>query len=325
MIVPASPENVARAAAAVRTGGVVAFPTETVYGLGADATNAGAVARLFAIKGRPAFDPIIVHVARAADGNELVRGVPDAAAALMERFWPGPLTVVLPKTARVPDIVTAGLPAVGVRVPRHPVALALIAASGVPIAAPSANRFGRVSPTTAAHVAEQLGAAVPLILDGGPCAVGLESTIIAFTGRRPALLRAGGIPLEAIEALIGRVEAAGDAPRPLAPGQLTRHYAPTTPLTLVAAAEAVPVGARAEAALLLVVPPPGAPVPPSGFRHIEVLAPDGDLCTAAANLFAALRRLERGPYRHIYAVEISPTGLGRAIVDRLRRAQAASA
>jgi len=314
MIRPATAAAIAAAADLIRRGEVVAFPTETVYGLGADATNAEAVARIFAIKHRPSFDPLIVHIANAAMCAMVARALPAAAVALTERFWPGPLTLVLPKTERVPGIVTAGLPTVGVRMPEHPVARALIESAGTPIAEPSANRFGSVSPTAAAHVEAQL-ASLPLILDGGPCRVGLESTIVSFADTEPALLRPGGIALEDLERVIGPLRIGGDSPS-LAPGQLPRHYAPRVPLEIAAAARDIPVSARAAAALLL----PRADPDARGFAHVEVLSDDGALTTVAANLFAALHRLGAGGYARIYAVAVPETGLGRAIMDRLRRA-----
>ncbi|MEO8601378.1 MAG: L-threonylcarbamoyladenylate synthase [bacterium] len=318
MIRDATPEAIADAAALLRRGGVVAFPTETVYGLGADATNAAAVATIFAVKARPAFDPLIVHVDTLARARTVVRGLEGEALRLAERYWPGPLTLVLPKHASIPDIVTAGLPTVGVRLPGHAVARGLIAAADRPVAAPSANPFGYVSPTTAAHVADQLGDAVPLILDGGPCAVGLESTIVSFADGQPALLRSGAITLEALQSLLGSVRVETDAPLPSAPGQLPRHYAPRTPLVLIDSTADVPMTARHGAALLT----PGPVADAVGFRHVEQLTPDGDLLVAATRLFAALRRLDSGDCTRVYAVRMPEAGIGRAIMDRLRRASA---
>jgi len=316
MIVPPNRANIARAADLLRAGDVVAFPTETVYGLGADATNAEAVARIFEIKGRPRFDPLIVHAADFDQVRALVTEIPAAAARLAERFWPGPLTIVLPKTDRIPDIVTAGLSTVAVRVPDHPVALDLLRAMERPIAAPSANPFGYVSPTCAEHVAEQIGAHVSLILDGGPCRIGIESTIIAFMGGEPALLRPGGVPMEVIEDVVGPTRIVTGGARPLAPGRLPSHYAPRTPLLLVRSAADVVPAHRSGGALLTRAPERDV----AGFAHVEVLAADGDLRRAAANLFAALRRLDAGAYTRIFAIEVPERGLGRAIMDRLRRA-----
>ncbi|HSP96490.1 MAG TPA: L-threonylcarbamoyladenylate synthase [Candidatus Dormibacteraeota bacterium] len=318
MIVPATPDTIARAAALLRDGAVVAFPTETVYGLGADATNAVAVAHIFSIKNRPSFDPLIVHLADAGALPTVAAACPDAARRLAAHYWPGPLTIVLPKTDRVPDIVTAGLPSVAVRVPDHPVARQLIAAADRPIAAPSANPFGYVSPTTAQHVAAQLGDAVPMILDGGPCRVGVESTIVSFLAPVPILLRPGAITLEMLEAELGEVHVGVDAPLPTAPGQLPRHYAPHTPVEIVADIAAIAPAARAGTALLSCAPVADT----AGFAHVEVLSPSGDLEAAAARLFAALRALDGGGCSHVYAVAVPERGIGRAIMDRLRRAGA---
>ena len=317
MIRSATPDAIAAAAELVRSGEVVAFPTETVYGLGADATNAEAVARIFAIKARPSFDPLIVHIDGLDRLSAVASDVPRAARALAERFWPGPLTVVLPKTATIPPIVTAGLPSVAVRVPDHAVARALLYAAATPIAAPSANPFGYVSPTTAAHVEAQLGE-LSLILDGGPCRVGVESTIVSFVGPVPTLLRPGGIGVEDIERCIGAVRIGGDTDQPIAPGQLPRHYAPRLPIAIVDSVGEIPAAARTGAALLLPMPAAGT----DGFAHVETLSADGAPTAVAANLFAALRRLDGGAYARVYAVAVPEVGLGRAIMDRLRRASA---
>jgi L-threonylcarbamoyladenylate synthase len=314
MILAATREAIAAAADLIRRGEIVAFPTETVYGLGANATDAGAVARIFAAKARPSFNPLIVHIDSAAMLENVAAAVSPTAAALAERFWPGPLTIVVPKTERICDITTAGLSSVAVRMPDHPVARAFIGAAGCPIAAPSANPFGYVSPTTAAHVGTQLGAQIPLILDGGPCRVGVESTIVSFLDDEPALLRAGGIALEDIEGVIGPLRAVTEGAVPTAPGQLPRHYAPRTPIVIVGSPRQVT--ARAGAALLL----PGPHAETEGFAHVRLLSDDGALTTVAANLFAALRDLDAAGFVRIYAVAVPETGLGRAIMDRLRRA-----
>ncbi|MCX6021204.1 MAG: L-threonylcarbamoyladenylate synthase, partial [Chloroflexi bacterium] len=233
------PEAIATAAAVLRRGGTVAFPTETVYGLGANALDPEAVERVFAAKGRPSYDPLIVHLASAADLPQVVRSVPEAARLLAAAFWPGPLSLVLPRAAVVPDIVTAGRDTVAVRVPAHPVALALIRAAGVPVAAPSANRFGHTSPTTAAHVLDDLDGRIDLALDGGPAAVGVESTVLDLSGDMPTLLRPGGVTLEQLRAVIGEVATSGNtaidahAAAP-APGMLASHYAPRAELRLFA-------------------------------------------------------------------------------------------
>lgn len=308
------------AAVILRNGGTVAFPTETVYGLGASALDPHAVARIFEIKQRPRFDPLIVHVSSVAQGRQVARAWPDAARALTRRFWPGPLTLVLPKAEAVPDIVTAGLSTVALRMPAHPLALALIAEAGVPIAAPSANRFGSLSPTTSEHVRMQLGEAVDLVLDGGPCRVGIESTVVALSGG-PLLLRAGGTPVEEIEDVIGPVQRPGTDPeRPASPGQSARHYASRTPLILcedwLEREELRDRGDSTRSGLLTLRPPRTE----GPFEAVEVLSASGDLPEAAANLFAALYRLDALGLDRIVAVKVPDVGLGLAINDRLRRA-----
>lgn len=309
-------ENIERAAKFIREGNVVAFPTETVYGLGASAFDARAVARIFELKARPRFDPLIVHIASLTEVESLAASIPRAARKLAEQFWPGPLTLVLPKHPIVPDIVTAGLPSVAIRQPDHPVALALIRAAGVPIAAPSANQFGRTSPTTAAHVDEQFGEQLELILDGGSCRVGVESTIVSFVEPTPVLLRPGGVPLEDIEAAIGSVAVqTSDGDRPLAPGQLPSHYAPRTPLRLLHASDSPQLAGQRVGLLSF-----RRPLNSAGLTAVEILSEEGDLCEAAANLFAAIRRLDAQRLDLIVAESVPETGLGRAIMDRLRRA-----
>ncbi len=303
-------------------GGLVAFPTETVYGLGADATDGRAVARLYAAKGRPAFNPLIAHVADDAAARRLGRFDP-AAERLAAVFWPGPLTLVLPKTpdCAVADLATAGLDTIAVRLPAHPVARDLLAAFGRPIVAPSANRSGHVSPTTAAHVMADLAGRIDLVIDAGPTELGLESTIVACLGDGPALLRPGGIAREAIEDVLGRSlaeppttngEAAALAPA--APGMLGSHYAPRAALRL--SASAVNEG---EALLAF-----GTRLPPGAERAIRALnlSPGADLIEAAANLFAHLRALDRSGARTIAVMPVPHEGLGEAINDRLQRAAA---
>ncbi|MCE9589100.1 MAG: threonylcarbamoyl-AMP synthase [Planctomycetes bacterium] len=310
--------SIERAAQLIRRGGLVAFPTETVYGLGADALQPTAVARIFEAKGRPRFDPLILHVASLADAESLILSMPDAARKLAERFWPGPLTLVLPKRDHVPDIVTAGLPSVAVRVPSHPIALELIRQSGTPIAAPSANRFGSVSPTIVEHVRQELGDAVDMVLDGGPCSTGVESTVVSFIDDAPTVLRYGGLTVEEIEAFIGPVHRMERAvtDRPVAPGMLERHYAPGTKLVLVDRVE--PPAAGLCAGLLTLKKSDLA----ARFTATEVLSPTGDLREAAANLFAAVRRLDAAGLDLIIAQRVPDEGLGRAINDRLKRAGA---
>ncbi len=312
-IVPASEAVIAGAARALRDGALIIFPTETVYGLGGDATNDAAVAAIFAAKGRPRFNPLIVHVPD-LDAAEAIAAFDERARQAARRFWPGPLTLVLRRRGDCPVslLASAGLETVAVRVPAHPVAQALLRASTLPLAAPSANRSGRVSPTEAAHTASEFGDAVPLILDGGRCVVGVESTVLDLSGATPTLLRPGGVTVEALTALLGPVGEGGanpDAPR--SPGQLASHYAPRLPLRMDA------MEARPGEALLAF----GSAVPP-GFVDTLNLSPRGDLVDAAANLFAMLRRLDRPDFSGIAVMPIPEQGLGRAINDRLRRAAA---
>lgn len=324
-MVPATPDSLRRAADALRAGGLVAFPTETVYGLGAKAHDPLALAKIFEAKRRPFFDPLILHVAERSQFEALI--APEArrdprAAALMDRFWPGPLTLVLPKASDVPDLATSGLPTVAVRMPAHPVALALIRAAGFPLAAPSANPFGRLSPTTAAHVQAHFTAAdagIDLILDGGPCAVGVESTIVSLAEETPVLLRAGGVPREAIAAAIGPIATApAAAARPQAPGQLPGHYAPRTPLRILASGEAAPDAGPRLGYLAF------RSVPDRPYAAAEILSAGGDLREAAAHLFACLHRLDAAGLNLILAEPVPESGLGAAIMDRLRKAAAGS-
>ncbi|OHE78725.1 MAG: threonylcarbamoyl-AMP synthase [Verrucomicrobia bacterium GWF2_62_7] len=309
-----SARGIKKAAALIKAGGVVAFPTETVYGLGADGLNPAACARIFEIKARPRFDPLILHECSAARARKLFSRVPKAALRLMKAFWPGPLTLVLPKASAVPEIVTAGLKTVAVRVPANPHALALIKASGRPIAAPSANSFGRLSPTTAAHVEKQLGSGPDLILDGGKTRIGVESTIVTFSKGRPVLLRPGGLPLEEIEKIAGpaALKARQGGP-PQAPGCLKKHYAPNTGIRFILPGAAVRPDAKA--GYLAFRRKPGG-----NWGAVKVLSRTGDLREAAAGLFAALHQLESSGVQTIYVERVPAHGLGRAIMDRLKRA-----
>jgi len=307
-----------QAASIIQRGGVVAFPTETVYGLGADAFNPRAVARVFEIKRRPQFDPLIVHIARKSDLENLVQGVTPLASKLVEAFWPGPLTLVLPKRDIIPGIVTSGLPSVAIRMPAHPVALRLIELCERPLAAPSANLFGHVSPTRAEHVQEQLGEKVDLILDGGPCNVGVESTIVSLTpGDQPEVLRLGGVTIEEIEQIAGQVRIRDPEEGPaLAPGMLSRHYSPRTPLKILDNYGEIPSYEGRRIGLLAFKSPPDR----SCYHAVEVLSESGDLREAAANLFAALHRLDAAGLDLILAEPVPQTGIGLAIMDRLKRA-----
>ena len=316
MIVEPTAATIAEAAKLLREGGLVAFPTETVDGLGGDATNERAVAAIFEAKGRPQFNPLISHVLDADEAKRYVQWS-ETADKLARRFWPGPLTLVAP---RAPDsaialLATAGLDTAAIRAPSHSVAQGLIRAVGRPIAAPSANRSGAISPTRAEHVAESLGDRVKLILDGGPSLVGLESTVLDLTTDTPTLLRPGGATREAIEAVIGSIALSDALPTGnvarKSPGQLKSHYAPGRPVRL----NATSVGP--EEGLLAF-----GPNPPAGAMLTSNLSPSGDLGEAAANLFAQLRALDRPGIGRIAVMPIPESGLGLAINDRLRRAAA---
>lgn len=306
-VLPANAGGIARAAQLLREGGLVAFPTETVYGLGADARNGEAVARIFEAKGRPRFNPLIVHLDDAAQARKIAL-FNDTAERLARAFWPGPLTLVLPLRpgAGLSALVSAGLETVALRVPEHPLAQALLKEFAGPVAAPSANVSGRISPTRAEHVLEGLGGRLEAVLDGGPCAVGLESTIIGLAPG-PVLLRPGGLPVEVIEDCLGMPLGRGEeGAKPSAPGQLASHYAPQAAMRLNAEA-------AAPGELLL------------GFGDMACdlnLSPSGDLVEAAANLFHHLRQLDALGAGKIAVAPIPERGLGRAINDRLRRAAA---
>ena len=311
--------DVVHAARLLREGKLVSFATETVYGLGANALDVNAVARVFAVKNRPHFDPLIVHIADRSWLPRLVTAWPKTAQQLAARFWPGPLTLVLPKTELVPDLVTSGLPSVAVRMPSHPLALELLRLADVPVAAPSANLFGQLSPTRAEHVADRLGDQIDYLLDGGPCSVGVESTVLLLESDHAVLLRPGGVALEDIESLIGpvalpsRVTTADHEAAP-SPGMLPQHYAPRTPLVIVEELDSVSSPNRC--GLLTLQPHPAA----FRFAAVEVLSVDGDLTEAAANFFAALRRLDAASVERIIALPFPNRGLGRALNDRLTRA-----
>jgi len=305
-------ENIAAAGKALRDGGLVAFPTETVYGLGADATKEAAIAKVFAAKDRPKFNPLIVHV-RDADAARAIVTFNDTADRLAEAFWPGALTLVLPRRdEQISLLVSAGLETLAVRAPNHPVAQELLAETGLPIAAPSANRAGRISPTAAGHVVFSLpgpdDGGPEMILDDGPCRVGVESTVVDLTGSMPTLLRPGGIAVEDIEAVIGPLSepVTNDKNAPKSPGMQDRHYAPDLALRLEANE------ARPGEALLAF----GPDASPDDMN----LSPTGDLEEAAANLFFMIRTMDGPPFKGIAVMAVPETGLGRAINDRLRRA-----
>jgi L-threonylcarbamoyladenylate synthase len=311
-IVAATKESIDAAAEALAKGEIVAFPTETVYGLGANALNAAAVAKVFAAKDRPRFNPLIVHVLGEEEA-ESCAVINDTARKLMRAFWPGPLSLVLPRKTgcAIADLVSAGLDTIALRAPSHPVARALLEAAKLPIAAPSANRSGRVSPTTAAHVEAELGRLPAMILDGGPCTLGLESTVLGVDGDEVSLLRLGALPRQEIETVLGRKLAAREAGSHVtSPGQLATHYAPVTPLRLDAGKPR-----RGEAFLAF------GPNAPSVSGPAINLSRRGDLVEAAANFFAALRTLDEAGVETIAVMPIPDRGLGEAINDRLKRAR----
>lgn len=303
-----------RALTALRAGQAIGLPTETVYGLAADAGNAEAVARIFALKGRPADHPLIVHIAGIEQLSRFARDVPEPALRLVQAFWPGPLTLILRRQPSVPDAVTGGQDSVGLRAPAHPVAQAVLRAFGGGLAAPSANRFGRISPTRAEHVCDEFGAAVPLVLDGGPCSVGIESTIVDFTGATPRILRPGRITQDDIEALIGPVAMGAAAASPRASGTLEAHYAPRTPLRLARRDQLEATADASALALALAIDtlPEGAPglalaIEPKAY---------------ARGLYAALRELDARGAEQIVAEMPPDLPEWQAVRDRLSRAAA---
>ena len=326
VIDPVAPDAtaVAEGAAVIRAGQLVAFPTETVYGLGADGLNPMAMGRIYAVKGRPPDNPLILHLASHDQLPLLASEVPEIAQVLMRAFWPGPLTLILPKTARVPDLATGGLATVAVRMPAHPVAQALIRASETPLAAPSANRSGRPSPTAAQHVLDDLNGAIPLILDGGPTAIGVESTVLDVTCSPPILLRPGGIPQETIEAIIGPLQKTADISlHRRSPGTRYRHYSPRARVVLLEEASTETLQREVTAALRqhhrvgcllhrleLAEVPPGVILERSG----------GGVVDYARTLFAGLRKLDALGVEVIIVEGVAEKGLGVAVMDRLRRA-----
>ena len=309
--------DITRAADVLRAGGLVAFPTETVYGLGADASREDAVARIYAVKGRPRNHPLIVHLAPEAALDDWAIDVPAAARTLAAKMWPGPLTIILQKSPRVSPAATGGSATVGLRVPSHPMAIALLRAFGGGIAAPSANRFGAVSPTTADHVAADLGTDVEYILDGGACDVGVESTIIDLSRGRAVLLRPGGTPREAIEAIVGPLGGA-DRDAPAAPGTLESHYAPRARVLAVSLGE-VPAAVAAGTGKIAVLAPASAFAAWPNLRAQAHALPD-DVAGMARDLYAALRDLDAQGMDLIVAALPPEAGLGEAVADRLRRA-----
>jgi len=327
---PITQDEINRAAQLLRAGRLVAFPTETVYGLGANALDPDAVARIYAVKGRPPTSPLIVHVASAEMAKALVSAWPEAADLLTKRFWPGPLTLVLGKRPAIPDIVTAGLTTVGLRMPAHPVALALIRAAGVPLAAPSANRFTELSPTTADHVRRSLGDDVDLILDGGPCQVGIESTVVSVAGPQPVLFRPGGISRAELEALIGPVASAREVSEPEAsgqdgpevlgqedpsgahpsPGMHPRHYSPRTTLFLISDGN---LPERGKGVYL-------QQTRPASRKDIAIIQMPTDAAAYASQLYDRLHQADAANADWIAVDQPPTTAEWEAVMDRLRRA-----
>lgn len=316
MIFKASSENIKKAAEDIKSGEIVAFPTETVYGLGADGLNPTAVAKIFEAKNRPSFNPLILHIASTNQLYDLVNINSEKVEKLVAAFWPGPLTLVLPKKEIVPEIVTAGNQTVAVRMPKHPVAIELIKESGKPIAAPSANTFGFLSPTTAKHVEKQLGNKVGFILDGGKSSVGVESTIVEVCEDEINLLRPGGITIEMIEEVCGKVEVKQpNLNNPSSPGQLLHHYAPKVPIKFLNEVNEKEIKEKKLAGLFFT-----ENITSLKFEHVEILSPSGKLHEAAANLFRHLHLLESMNVDLIIVEPVKEEGLGITIMDRLRKA-----
>lgn len=306
--------SIIKAVHLLKKGEIVAFPTETVYGLGADAFNPYAVAKIFETKGRPRFDPLIVHIDKTEWLESLVYKIPDKAKKLIDKFWPGPMTLILKKTEIVPDIVTSGLPTVGIRMPSHPVARNLIEVFGRPIAAPSANPFGYVSPTKALHVAHMLKNKIELILDGGDSVFGIESTIISFKDEEVFINRHGAISLEEIQEIIGEIKDKKENKGICeSPGMLPFHYSPEKPLKIVNSYEEID---RENSAFLAFK----MPLKRVKSRYVKVLSESGDLKEAASNFFSYLIELDQKDVEIIYAEAIPEKGLGRAIMERLKKA-----
>ncbi|MDC7241380.1 MAG: L-threonylcarbamoyladenylate synthase [Spirochaetales bacterium] len=315
MIFSSSEENIKKAAEVILAGGLVAFPTETVYGLGGNALDAEAVARIFEAKKRPSFDPLITHIGNLAKLDELADIRDSRIYDLAEKFWPGALTLIVPKREIIPSLVTSGLDTMAVRMPDHPIALELIRQSSGAVAAPSANSFGYLSPTEASHVEEDLGSRIDMVLEGGSCRVGVESTVLDLTRETPIILRPGGLTRQEIEAVLGPVDQFNrTTTSPTAPGQLEMHYSPRTPLHIVDDPSLVPDKAGA-AALIYSDPSRG-----EGFAFSEVLTPGGNPVEAASRLFSALHTLDQSGAECIYAERIPEEGIGRAVMDRIYKA-----
>ncbi len=310
-------KDINKAKALLEQGELVAIPTETVYGLAGNALDVNAVTKIFQVKDRPYFDPLIVHIADFASVELFVDEIPIAAKKLAEKFWPGPLTILLKRKSVIPDLVTAGLDTVGIRCPDHSLTNQLLQSLSFPLAAPSANPFGYISPTQPSHVNDQLGEKIKYILDGGECKVGIESTIIGFDQARPTIYRMGGLSIEEIESIIGKVEVQlHSTSNPKAPGQLKSHYAPTKQLILGKLDDLIKVYVNKEVGILSFQKEQKE----IDHENQRILSPTGDLSIAAQNLFSSLRELDQLNIQIILAEEVPDFGLGRAINDRLRRA-----
>lgn len=310
--------DIGAAKAFLEAGDVVGIPTETVYGLAGNALNPDAVLRIFSVKNRPAFDPLIVHTDSLEKVSHYVTHIPDKARLVAERVWPGPLTLLLPKRDLVPDLTTSGLNTVAVRVPNHPLTLALLRSLDFPLAAPSANPFGYISPTTTQHVADQLGNQIPYVLDGGPCGIGLESTILGFDDEKPVVYRLGGMALEQLTDLLGPLTVRDHSTsNPKAPGMLSSHYAPRKPVYLLQPGQMPNEMDAQTGALVFSESFAGIPT-----QNQLILSPTSNPTEAAKNLFAYLRQLDQMPVSRIYAQLLPNEGLGRAVNDRLKRASA---
>lgn len=315
MIFKNNRENIEKAASIITAGGLVSFPTETVYGLGGNALDPIAVAKIFETKARPSFDPLITHIAELEMLDQIAHISDSRIFDIIEKFWPGSLTLIVPKKKLIPHIVTSGLETMAVRMPDHPTALELIKQSTGAVAAPSANPFGYLSPTTAAHVDELLGNKIEMVLDGGTCRIGVESTVLDVTGERPIVLRPGGIALEDLQREIPDVEIYNrTTSSPTAPGQLKMHYSPLKPLHIVDSIDSV--SDRTKAGALIFKKGPVT----TGFQSVEILSPGGNPIEAAARLFVALHNLDSCDIEVIYAEKIPQYGLGRAVMDRIYKA-----
>lgn len=299
----------------LQKGELVAIPTETVYGLAGNALNVDTVTRIFEVKNRPSFDPLIVHIHDFRELSKYVMNVPVQAERLAKEFWPGPLTLLLRKRSVIPDLVTSGLDTVGIRCPNHPMTQNLLKTIDFPLAAPSANPFGFVSPTKAGHVTEQLGSKIKYVLDGGPCTIGIESTIVGFENNKPVIHRFGGITQEQIESVIGEVEVVSSPTTVKAPGQLKSHYSPSKKMFVADLEKTIGLVDLERVAILSFQKDYKGP-------HQVILTPGGDMKEAAKNLFDALRRLDKMPVDLILAEFVPDEGIGRAVNDRLKRASA---